>query len=524
MTYVSRILVLLLVGLFMMSASASADDRLTVSGNMDFRFLMLENYSHADRHYTDGYFPAFDTKYELDGDTGEINQTTERTAPAVPGQRGDADSLTWMHQRFNFKISVEAFENTKVVTQSHVDQQWGMQTYNIGVGAYSGSFVVEGYWIEGLLPGTAAKFELGVPYFAAESGGWAAANKIFNTAAPGATLSAPLSDTISTYTWFSWIGQDLDGYAPGTVMASDAVGNGGGHGDDWAIGTRATFTLADGLEADLIYAYHFTECGASQKAANPNTACETGALYGSGNNTAYEENRHWIGSTVRYDYGDFSFSPTVILYTASDELAGDTDSMLLDVRASYDMGPLSLSGRFVYTPGSGVDSNGMQRTDKDYDVIGVWGIPHATQWFSLFGNSSGSPTFNDLGPLLVGDSVQGNIRHEGFGLVHLAAKAEYTLTPQTSIGAALGLFNTAEETAGTPRDSTLSDAGVTYAGGSNLATEVDVWLHYNLYSNTTISLFVAYAIMGDALDLTMGGTTYESQDAMGAGGRVVYSF
>ena len=38
MTYVSRILVLLLVGLFMMSASASADDRLTVSGNMDFRF------------------------------------------------------------------------------------------------------------------------------------------------------------------------------------------------------------------------------------------------------------------------------------------------------------------------------------------------------------------------------------------------------------------------------------------------------------------------------------------------------
>ena len=53
MTYVSRILVLLLVGLFMMSASASADDRLTVSGGMDLRFLLLENYSHYDRHYTD---------------------------------------------------------------------------------------------------------------------------------------------------------------------------------------------------------------------------------------------------------------------------------------------------------------------------------------------------------------------------------------------------------------------------------------------------------------------------------------
>ena len=497
MTYVTRILVLLFVGLFMMSASASADDRLTVSGNMDFRFLMLENYSHTDRHYTDAIIGS----------------------PAVPGQRGDEDSLTWMHQRFNFRISVEAFENTKVVTQSHVDQQWGMQTYNIGVGAYSGSFVVEGYWIEGLIPGTAAKFELGVPYFAAESGGWAAANKIFNTAAPGATLSAPLSDTINTYTWFSWIGQDLDGFSGGGVTTG--VGNSGGHGDDWAIGTRATFTLADGLEADLIYAYHFTECGAAHKAVS-DTPCDTGALYGTGNNTAYEEDRHWIGSTIRYNYADFSFSPTLILYTASDDMAGDTDSLLLDVRADYSVGPLALSGRVVYTPGSGVDENGMQRTDKDYDVIGVWGIPHASQWFSLFGNSSGSPTFNDLGPLLVGDTVQGNIRHEGFGLVHVAAKAEYTLTPQTSIGTAVGLFNTAEETAGTPRDAAL--AGVMYAGGSHLATEIDAWLHYQLYSNTTVSLFVAYAMTGDALDLVMDGMTYESQDIVGAGGRVVYSF
>ena len=499
MTYVSRILVLLLVGLFMMTASASADDRLSVAGNMDFRFLMLENYSHNDRHYTDAVIGS----------------------PAVPGQRGDEDSLTWMHQRFNFQISVQAFENTKVVTQSHVDQQWGMQTYNIGVGAYSGSFVVEGYWIEGLLPGTAATFQLGVPYFAAESGGWAAANKIFNTAAPGATLSTPLSENIDTYTWFSWIGQDLDGFAGGGVTTG--VGNSGGHGDDWALGTRATISIADGLEADLIYAYHYTECGAAHKAVS-NEPCDTGALYGAGNNTAYEENRHWIGSTLRYNYADFSFSPTLILYVASDELAGDTESLLLDVRADYNIGPLALSGRLVYTPGSGVDENGMQRTDKDYDVIGVWGIPHATQWFTLFGNSSGSPTFNDLGPLLVGDSVQGNIRHEGFGLVHIAGKAEYTLTPQTSIGAALGLFNTADDTSGTPRDGALADAGVTYAGGSNLATEIDAWLHYQLYPNTTVTLFVAYATTGDALDLVMDGTTYESQDIFGAGGRLVYSF
>ena len=63
-----------------------------------------------------------------------------------------------------------------------------------------------------------------------------------------------------------------------------------------------------------------------------------------------------------------------------------------------------------------------------------------------------------------------------------------------------------------------------YAGGSNLATEVDAWLHYQLYSNTTVSLFVAYAMTGDALDLVMDGMVYESQDIFGAGGRLVYSF
>ena len=490
MTYVTRIFVLLIAGLFV-AMSAHADDRLTVTGGMDLRFLVLENYSQYDRNYTDAPLGS----------------------PAVSGQRGDEDSISWLHQRFSLRFNVEAFENTKVVAQTFFDKQWGVGSATIG--AYGGALAVEGYWIEGLIPGTAAKFELGVPYMAAESGGWAAANKILNTAIPGATLRTPLSDTINTYTWFAWIGQDYDGYQTG------------GNGDDWALGTYATFTLAEGLETDLIYAYHFADCG---EAANPSSPCTAQAHYGLGIPTVSEENRHWIGSTLRYQYADFSFSPTLLLYFADDEQMGDTESMLLDVRADYSVGPLSLSGRVVYTPGSELNSDGTMRTNRDYDVIGVWGIPLATQWFNLFGNTSGSPTFNDLGPLLLGGSAQANIRHESFGLVHVAAKAEYTLTPQTSIGAAVGIFNTAEETMGTPStESTFGGTapdfkGVTYAGGSHLATEVDAWLHYQLYPNTTVSFFVAYAMTGDALDLVYMGNTYESQDVMGAGGRFIYSF
>ena len=132
--------------------------------------------------------------------------------------------------------------------------------------------------------------------------------------------------------------------------------------------------------------------------------------------------------------------------------AGDTESILVDVRADYSVGPLSLSGRVVYTPGSDLNPDGTMRTNRDYDVIGVWGIPLATQWFNLFGNTSGSPTFNDLGPLLLGGSAQANIRHESFGLMHVAAKAGIYADPaDVHFGAAVGIFNTAEDTLRVPR-------------------------------------------------------------------------
>ena len=64
---------------------------------MDFRFLMLlENYSHADRNYTDAYIPVYSKpKWGLNDD-GMAEKEDKMTAPAVPGQRGDGDSLTFL--------------------------------------------------------------------------------------------------------------------------------------------------------------------------------------------------------------------------------------------------------------------------------------------------------------------------------------------------------------------------------------------------------------------------------------------
>lgn len=492
MTYVSRILVLLLAGLFMMSASASADDRLTVLGNIDTRLIATDNYSLFDRNYTSLV-------------TGGADNASM--------QAGDADSMSHVITRIYLRFNVEAFENSKAVVSTIVDKEWGQSgalfgrfhpdeyTHAAPVGAYGGAMTVEGYWLEGLIPGTAAKYEIGVPYMAAESGSFGESTKILNTALAGVTLSTPLSDAIDTYTWFGWLGNDFDGYFRGYYPTKTASEGDPGkiepNGNDWAFGTRVGLSLAEGLAVDLLYAYQLDECGVVAAA------------------TCGDENRNWVGGTMRYQYGDFTLLPSMIMYFADHDVNGDTESFLLDLRAKYVTGPLTLQGRVVYTPGDG------DGQDRSYDVIGVWGIPGSVQWFNLFGNAYGQ---NDLGPLTLSPgSPQLNIRFENHGLTHAAARADYTVNPRTTLSTAFGIFNAAEDVQGvTP--SGISDDGVTYAGGTHVATEFDASLSYQLYSNATVSLWAAYAMTGDALDLMKGGAVYESQDVAGAGARIVYTY
>ena len=411
MTYVTRTLVLLLVGLFMMSASASADDRLTVSGLVDNIATFTDNLSLSDRHYT---------KLSLGN-------------PQNPGQAGDEDSLSYAVTRFNLRFTIDAGENSRAVAQVHADKEWGQSgvlfndgeySHGQGLAAYGGAFTVEGFWFEGLIPGTAARFEIGFPYFNAEFGGWGQSNKIFNTAAPGLTISAPFSDTISTYTWYAWLGQDFDGFGPTWSryyldVTDGTINQLTGNGNDWAAGTRAQFTIMEGMAVDLVYAFHMDEADVG----------ETG-----------DQNHNWIQGKLWYQYGDFSLTPSLTMYLASEEGGLDTESFLLDLRARYVMGAMSLEGRIVYTPASEFDADGNMTESRNYGILGVWGIPQSVQWFALMGNHD----LTYLGPAYV-KSIQTSLNQDSYGLVHVAAKADYTLTPQTTLSVSLGLFNAADE-------------------------------------------------------------------------------
>ena len=98
--------------------------------------MLLENYSHADRNYTDAYIPVYSKpKWGLNADGMADDKMTPQRSQASAAMRTHCHLL---HQRLNLRFSVEALENTKVVASDATwISTWGLQTYQIGVGSYS---------------------------------------------------------------------------------------------------------------------------------------------------------------------------------------------------------------------------------------------------------------------------------------------------------------------------------------------------------------------------------------------------
>lgn len=93
----------------------------------------------------------------------------------------------------------------------------------------------------------------------------------------------------------------------------------------------------------------------------------------------------------------------------------------------------------------------------------------------------------------------------------------------------MGIFNAAEDVGRPARLGPISDTdspSFNYTGqDSHLATEVDVEVVYTVNPVTDLTLWMAYSMNGDALNLMMeDGTVAASEDTVGGGVRLLYSF
>ena len=267
-------------------------------------------------------------------------------------------------------------------------------------------------------------------------------------------------------------------------------------GEDWAIIASFDFSPFKGLDIKPMYSYaHIAgiTSGSVRQARGgiPNSAFATSDV----------EARHTIGVDARWTAGPFTLAPTVLFqFGDRDTTLGGTQqeadirAWFADVRAGFQVGPLTISAMGMYTSGNKASDNlrdkvrFYQPLNTDTSYAADWG----TQIYSL-----GIDYFNIL--QFGGTNPGVSIGYDRYGRIQLGAKLAYAITPALTIGAAVTPNWTAEKV---DTSSTLVN-GLTPGDGSGdhryLGTELNLSATYRFAPGVTFDLAGGYLIVGDAM-------------------------
>jgi hypothetical protein len=289
-------------------------------------------------------------------------------------------------------------------------------------------------------------------------------------------------------------------------------------GEDWFTGLTLQTIPFKGLDVDLIFAY--------QHLQGPNYSTSTQRFVTAG---LLQEDRWWLGVDARWRFGNLTVSPTFIYNGGKREFgaAGDADigTFLLDARGAYVIGPLTLTGKFAYTPGNKATDTLGANSDVDFfQFIAIDTVHRSVDWFEIFGFN-----LDTTHPRLFAGggntrSLRNNLSFDQFGLIHGAVRADFQALPNLVLTGALGFFSAAEKV-GRPARLGAATPGnnFNYTGQDKyLATELDVWLTWVMFKGTDLNVYFAYAFVGDALNLD--NPVRQAEDVVGAGARILYRF
>jgi len=270
-------------------------------------------------------------------------------------------------------------------------------------------------------------------------------------------------------------------------------------GNDFAIIVSPEFTPFKGLDIKPMYSYFYADgstAGAARRAVNNAVAAYAPT----------EEDRHTIGVDARLRMGPFSLDPTFYWqfgeYTqrggGGATINGHTSSFLADIIAGYQLGPLLLEARGMWS--SGNEAKDDVRKRKNYFEplnldTGYW-----AGWSNIF--ALGIDYFNGGGGTMAGMST--NIGYDRYGRRGLGFRGTYSLTPALAFYTNVSPQWTDERVdTDTAIAATIRTApGAATNGGDSryLGTEIDLGMTWRFTANTTFDLVGAYLIAGEALD------------------------
>jgi len=274
-----------------------------------------------------------------------------------------------------------------------------------------------------------------------------------------------------------------------------------------------------------------------------------GACANAGDPT-YHEERYTIGADARWRVGPFGLDPTIYYqwgnYTTQalrtngsgiGRVDGDASAWLIDVIASYQLGPLLLEGRGTYATGNKAHDN-LSLSKRYYE-------PASTDsgWYTGWGSilASGIDYFNGGGG--PSNSMATNIGYDRYGSIRFAARATYTITPAFAVYGIVGPAWSAHEvdtnstvvlaaqqtyTNRTTPAGAPAQTGFLKGDSSYIGTELNLGITWRFAPNAAFDLAGAYLFAGDALDtgefLNGSLVKREANDAYTMAARVRLSF
>ena len=300
-------------------------------------------------------------------------------------------------------------------------------------------------------------------------------------------------------------------------------------GEDYAFIVSPEITPFKGLDIKPLFSWFHNDGSTSSSTrgnhANVRTVGGTtngpgavGTTTTAGDSTLHED-RLTVGFDLRWRSGPFGLDPTIYYQWGNRDtqafrtdgsvgkVESDMAAWFFDVIGSYQLGPLLLEARGVYSTGNKARDN-LAKSIRYYQPLDGDGS-YFTGWSNIW--ATGVDYFN--GGFL---PMTRWITYDRYGTATITGRATYSFTPALSVYGIVSPKWTAEkvdtDTGVTPASTTanagagnvprtvVSDRSFVEGDSSYLGTEVDLGLTWRFAPNAAFDLVGAYLFAGDALD------------------------
>ncbi len=331
-------------------------------------------------------------------------------------------------------------------------------------------------------------------------------------------------------------------------------------GEDYALIISPEITPFKGLDLKPMFSWFhadgLTSGSARRSAANTRTvgnniagAAAVGGGAPAGDSTN-QENRYTVGLDARLRIGPFGLDPTVSYQWGKYDtqaqrtngsigrVEGDASAWLFDVIASYQLGPLLLEARGMYSTGNKARDN-LSLSKRYYEPLdtdtGIW----SGGWLGILG--LGVDYFNGGGG--ANQSMDSNVGYDRYGRAQFALRATYSITPALSVYGVVSPAWSAEKVdtdtgcpaltvatsnTGCTARVIVSDRSLVEGDSRYIGTEINGGFTWRFAANTAFDLAGYYLAAGPALKMTeiLNGVPVkrDQHDAYYASARVRLSF